>query len=273
VIYGYGDLSGTPQSDVIVAACYVGHESKWVALDRLWRAALRDAKARYFHATDFFACRGEFAGWERGSLRHRRAEGAFARAPGAVGLIGLAFGAETSAFPALRAEFEKARAPHRIRTLRLLCVQGCLEGIARLNKEHPMDRDERVAVVMESEQGIGEVVDYFNFAKKRRAEWTRGLIGVTHAGKELARLQAADLLAYEARKRLQGFLVCPDAPPRPTFARLIATENVKVELLTEERSRAAVPQIREFLKEWPDGLAKSPADAARAGKRSGGRTR
>jgi hypothetical protein len=260
VIYVYGDLSGTAKDKVVCAAVYIGHEKAWAEVDRKWAAALRFAKVEYFHATDFFAYppQGEFKGWKRDSVRWRRTAEMFTTAtwsrPGAPRQVkGYATGIVTEAFPALRSVLMKAQAPHRIKSMRLLCVTNCLAWISNWFRPTGLPPGERIQVLLEDEQGIGEVVDYFNFMKKRHASLTRDFLSLAPASKRVRPVQVADLFAHESWKGLQAQQKLPAAPPRPSFARMLEGGNLEVRLMTEEDVANSIPKVEQFFEQYPRG--------------------
>ena len=253
MIYVYGDISGKPTDKVVVSAIYIGHESTWADVDRRWGAALREATVDHFHATDFYARppRGAFEGWKHGSRRWRRADEAFttvARKP----LTGYATGMVTDAFPVLRAELVKTQAPHRISSLRLLCVTNCLNWVAYWVSRKALPEGERIQVLFEHEPGIGEVVSYFNYMKHRGALWTRGLLSLSTVSKHVHAAQVADLFAHQSWKALEADQGRP-RPPNPSFARMLAGENLEVRLMTDEDVATSIPKVREFLDRHPRG--------------------
>lgn len=252
----YGDLAGTERDRLYLAACYIAPAEDWVAADVKWAATLDWANVEQFHATDFFAYppRGAFEGWKHGSRRHRLAEERFTSILHSEALSGFAWGIETAAFSAMKPRLDNVKAKQRIQSLRLLCVQHCLERVSRffqINPLHPLDR---IVAVWESEKGIGEVKTFFKFAKKRGASWTRKYIDVTDAGKELRPLQIVDLFAYAARMSLEH-----PKSIRPSLNRVIKSGKVEVAVTTEAHVIASLPAIDEFFAEFPDGLARGPS--------------
>src|SRR3712207_2930841 len=92
--YVYGDLSGSDDSNVLVAACYLGKDEEWQAATEAWKRVLDDAGIRgAFHATDFFSGRKLFAGkeWDPKGGKHQEYAARFTAVAVDAGLIGFAF--------------------------------------------------------------------------------------------------------------------------------------------------------------------------------------
>lgn len=257
MIYIYGDMSGTPQTRVYVAACYLAPEVRWARATARWGDALGRAKVDYFHATDFFNCWGEFEGWQRGSRRHRDFEREFTSIAADVKLGGMVSGVETAGFDAeYRAALQGLKPSARIRSVRLLSIQFCLTHIADMFRQHPLPPYERISAMFENEKGIGEVVDYFTAQKKIRAPWTDRIISIIPGDKkDFYPLQMADLLAHEAHHHLTTFLSNRDARPTRSMERLMAGQCVTVRVATAAIMREALPEVRQFVQEYPGGIA------------------
>ncbi len=232
----YGDISGKPRDTAMVAAAYLGAEYRWAAVDDDWRRALSDAKVNHFHATDFFNCGGAFKAWKRGSKRHLETARQFTAIAVNHGLLGSAYGVNVAAYNSIVRPVMMEYVPKRERILtpRLLCVQGCLASLAKVVAEFPMNRRERVAVIFESEPGIGEVTDYFNRCKHRKEPWTTSFISVTSTVKSVRPLQVADLLAYESWKRLTDIFNETGRDKRRSLQRMLEKESIEIKYLAEE---------------------------------------
>jgi hypothetical protein len=198
VIELYGDISGKPQDIAMVAAAYFGTEAEWAAVDRAWAEALREAGVGYFHATDFFGCHREFADWTPNSKRHRAMAERFTAIAERHGLDGYAFGVEVTAFQdVVQPLMTKLPRKLRVQAARTFCVQGVLSRVANSLLKNPLPRYERIAITFEAEKGIGEAVDFFWHCKRKREDWTRGMLDFTTANKDSRPVQVADLLAHQ----------------------------------------------------------------------------
>jgi hypothetical protein len=252
VFYAYGDLSGTRLSRVHVAACLVGSERLWADVDARWKAALNWAKVDHFHATDFFSCHGAFRAWKKGSLRHREAEERFMTIAADSMLGGSIFGVETAGFDAgFQAVYNQKTKPRlRIRTTRLMAVQGCLVGINELVKRYPLPPRERISVLFEQEKGIGEVVDFFQAEKQRSAPWLRSVISVASVEKKNAcPVQVADLLAYEAYQYLTHYVAKHDAPFTSRLARFLVSGGIVWKVATVANLKDLIPKLVTWFEE------------------------
>lgn len=257
MLYAYGDLSGTARNKVYVVAGYVGHETRWAALDQKWAKALALANVDHFHATDFFANkpRGPFEGWKKESKRWLAAERAFTSAALSVSMVGFARGIHTAGYPQLRTELEKAQAKQKVRSLRLFAAQMFLERLAVQNKRKPLAVKERIAAYFEDEQGMGEVPSFFTFSKKKRAAWTEKFITVAPLPKkEIRPLQVADLFAHAAWQRLEYGV----DSLRPSQRQILESGQVEVLLMDEEELAKSAALIPAFLEQHPTGLVLPP---------------
>ena len=254
VIRIYGDLSGTSRNRFYVVACYVASEAQWSVADSRWKDALDRAGVDHFHATDFFSCHRAFRQWTKGSARHQEMEREFASVANAANLIGFANGVETAGYnDAFKTVLNKLKPRYRLRSLRLLCVQLCLQHIADVVEASNLPDDEGVAVVLEHEQGIGEVVDYFNKAKKQRAPWTKRIVSIGSGDKKKFRpLQIADLFAYLCFER---FAQGKKTAMRPSLARMLQGDRHGVRVTTAKALREALPELQAFVEQYPSGVA------------------
>lgn len=256
MIYVHGDISGKPEQRAMVAACWLGSESRWVLADRVWKKALDDAEVKYFHATEFFSCRGQFKGWVQNSPRQIEMAKRFAQVPRDYGLVGFGYAIDVPAFKRyLQPVLLKTSAPHRPASPRSFCVHGCLSRIARLIKQAGLPPGERVAVIFEDEHGIGDAIDYFTYCKRKREPWTSGIISLTSADKSLRPLQIADLLAHEAWRRATTLLTGEMRDPRKPFVQLVGDfRSVDLQIIGEADAKKSAADVVEFLKARPSGL-------------------
>ncbi|MGI9078763.1 MAG: hypothetical protein ACR2G6_15755 [Gemmatimonadaceae bacterium] len=261
VMFLYGDASGTRESRIYAVACYYGAEHRWAAADAAWAAALKWAKVDHFHATDFFACQDAFGGWKRGSIRHKTAERKFLSIASDAGLFGSVSGVETGGFDAeLRAAFHKVTSKHRVKSVRTLAFLLCYQGISRgILEKHPLPTHERISIVLESEKGIGEVIDYFWAEKKKRSPWTKDIITIAPGDKkEFRALQMADLLAYEARDYLTIRFTRADAELPPRLARLAESRRVRITIMNKASMRQMIPELQALFDKHPHGFTRPP---------------
>src|SRR5687767_1738130 len=178
----YGDTSRRDGHRILVAAGYFNLAKKWEKFEPPWQCALNDAGVDYFHATDFFACRREFKGWVQNSPKQNEFSERFAKIANRRAGLGLALGVDVEAFERVLApEIRSVKTPHGRFTPLMFVTTKLLATFAKLIWKGR----EPIAVVFEREDGMGEVIDYFNFLKKRRDSWTEHVVSFTQGEKQL----------------------------------------------------------------------------------------
>jgi hypothetical protein len=247
----YGDLSGNDRQGLLVAAGYVGTDAKWDSFGVEWLRALREAKVKEFHATDFFSCHGEFEGWELGSKKHVRFAKRFTAIAESYGGVGVVCGLPVAAFREhLAPVFGTMRTPHNRFTPKMLVTARLLSTVYR----NLCGRGVQVAAIFEQEDGMGEVIDYFNFLKKHKEPWTDMFVSFATADKALHPLQGADLLAHEGWRHCNAVANKTGREVRKSFKRLLANNRLDVELIDPDFLREAIPHISAWVAEHPEGL-------------------
>ena len=233
----------------MVAAGYWATERRWADADAAWEETLAWAKVDEFHATDFFACRKAFADWKINSRRHIEAIRRFTDIVQRFDLIGFAYGVDLRAYLKL-VRPATVTGPKWMRNIspRLFCVAGCLSLVSRMISRFAafMPRHERVAVLFEDEQGIGDAIAYFEYCKKRHEPWTKWLIGFDTADKGKRPIQMADLLAHEAWRRVTDHVRQTGRPQRKSLGAMLVGQHVAIEFATEESCKEMVATLRGF---------------------------
>jgi len=254
----YGDISGDESSPVMAAGCYLGRESNWRKAVAAWNSALSDAGVAYFHATDFYSCHGEFAGWKPNDSRHLEVAKRFTSIATDAGLIGFSFGMLCDAFktelmPVLRTEQRRCTLAHPRTFVALRCVSQVARFLGRANHH----TSERVRVVFEAEEGDGRYLDFFAECQERREAFTRFFDSFATENKRAVPLQIADLLAHEAWRRLKEHLTPTGRPMRKSLERMIVGEHIEVEALGYPEAKMNAEVFRNWLKIRPDGLIRA----------------
>lgn len=256
----YGDIGGGSRDEVMIAGCYIGSRMEWNRFDRDWRAALNEARADHFHATEWAGRHPPYAWLRNDDAKYAELSDRFASLPRAHNLYGFAYGIAAKVWhETIQPEMKKIRNKKRPYSARAFCYEGLFTNIANWIDSSPvrlLPTNERIGIVLEVEHGIGDIVDYFNYAKKRGEPWTRHFQNVTPGEKkELRELQAADMIAYEARREIIDLTANPNAPTRPMWKRMLEGERAAVIMMRADDAKASVDKVREFLREAPDGLA------------------
>jgi hypothetical protein len=247
VVYLYGDISGKKRDRAMVAAGYLATEQRWADADREWGEILKWARVDEFHATDFYACRGEFDGWKQNGARHIEAAKRFTSIAPRHELMGFAHGVDVATYQrAVAPELARARKA-RLRKVspRLLCVAVCLHEVHKLLSHFNIwPRHERISILFEDEQGIGEAIDYFTYCKHRHEPWTKWFIGFGTVEKCVRPVQVADLLAHEAWRHATEVIEPTGRAKRKSFAAMLEGQKVQFTFATEQTCREMVANLR-----------------------------
>lgn len=251
----YADISGKPNDSAMVAACYIGNLLDWLSIEREWREMLRDAGVQHFHSTDFYACQGEFKGWNRGSPEHKALAERVRDMPFQHNLKGFACGMQPQAFVSiLRPELDRIDAPQRPVSPRAFLLTSCLIHVsAILLPQFP--KGVRAYVLTDQEQGIGDAISYFKFCQRNDEPWTRVFWNMSTGDmRGSLPLQVADVLAYLTWKNAAAWMPNPAQPAHESFRRL--HRDVRFYVMNEDEMRANAPAFRAFVEANPDGLTR-----------------
>lgn len=214
ILTAYFDDSGTHAgSDAVAVAGYVSTPEKWAEFESEWRRALQDFGLSFFHMTDFANGAKAYAHWQRTTKQMRLArlvEIINAHVIGSVGTV-----IPTALFNRLFSAKAKA---HCGGSYGLAATANFVE-VARivraLNERGPWDA--WIAYVFESGTlGAGQVLKSFQYNKNdpKQEEELRLLSLRFEDKRQLAPLQAADILAYELYRQLPKQLGADPRPPR-----------------------------------------------------------
>ena len=244
-LQGYFDESGTHAgSPAIAVAGYISTVEQWSQFTVEWKEALGEfgmPDSAAFHMTDFVNRKKHFKGWTEGERRARLARliqiiNRHVIASVAIAVPGAAYAAVMS---------DKAK---RVTGGAYgLATFACMMDAATLLE--PSFPSVRIAYAFESgAKGIGQIMKVFqeNFNNPvQRAKLK--LAGLTLAGKEVAPLQAADILAYEMFKHLPRQLGVEARRPRLDSLRPLSVPLHKWGHLEEDE-----------LRKWDSVLIHSP---------------
>jgi hypothetical protein len=199
----YMDESGTHDgSPVVTVAAYVGKSKEWQNFTRRWKHANKPIEV--FHAADCQALRGEFKGWtpEQRDEHVKRLLPILAQSE----LFGQAVGINMLDYDA--AMFNRPDLKHMFGSPYATCFHWTVATI--MDHVESAGTNERIAFFHEQNDFQEEALAAFNWIKDRRFG-NRSMLSLTFAGKgDLVPLQAADVLAYEANKKLRN----PTGPSR-----------------------------------------------------------
>lgn len=252
VIQLCADVSGKDDQPVRVCAGLMGDQAHWERFEKEWRSALRDAGVSQFHATDFYACQREFAGWVKGSPKHIQFSRRFCAIAETQTMAGFVTGIEVDAFKRLLAPPLKGlkSTPNRQLTSLMMCctsmLQDASEAVGRLS-----NKDITIAALFEGEDGIGQAIGYDNNLRKLGMSWTERYASVGTSNKSFLPLQGADLLAHASFQHLKGILRNKGEIPelQAPLRRLTQNQRIKIDLLTEEYITPMLPTLRRYLDE------------------------
>ena len=241
VIRIYIDESGVHDgSPVVAVGAYAGRLETWPAFIEEWNRAKGSIKV--FHSADCAAYQGEFKGWNE-TDRNALVADLLTVLP-KYELYGIAMGINlrdvkeaTATEPDLADSPELAsffEAPYG------MCLQWTLRNIIERTEAVGI-RKEPIAVFHEQNDFQSEAMAAFEFVKRRRVSHV-GPMNIAFVEKDShVPLQAADVLAYEANKRLRD----PTRPQRRSIAAL--GDRISVEGFAKPNMPAFVASLREFI--------------------------
>jgi hypothetical protein len=236
----YIDETGThDDSPVVAVGAYAGRLETWPAFIEDWSRA--KAPINVFHSADCQALEGEFKGWtekNRDALVAR-----LLAVPARYELYGIAMGINLRDLAdAVAADADIADNPY------LGAFFGVPYGMSLIwvllniieRTEDAGIRHEPLALFHEQNDFHADAMKAFEFVKSRRKRHV-GPMTITFCGKdEFVPLQAADVLAYEANKRLRD----PSKPQRRSIAAL--GENITVEGFAKPNIHRIISGLKAF---------------------------
>jgi len=204
---GYFDESGDSrdsQHSALAVAGYVGPPSAWAVFENAWVAALAEFNIPYLHMRELSKRIGAFAAWTKGEPHIEERVGTLlGRLAGAIGIAGLkGFGATVVLRDVDRFNVETGLRLHP----KALAIYACALEVRQVFPDEVLellvDRMDRGEVLVETARKYGLTDNYYTALKnfpsfrvlpKSGAENPRNTPG----------LQAADFLAWEARKNYE----------------------------------------------------------------------
>lgn len=222
------DESGVHEgSQVITVGAYVGRPTAWSDWARSWNFHKRPIKV--FHSTDSAALRGEFKGWTKEQRDELVAKilPTIARASITPYVVGV----RLDDYHGLIDEYPEIKdlvgeKPHTA------CFQWVLQAIA--NQIRSRRKDQKLAVFHEKNDYEGAASECYDWMQTR---YPNTFVGLSFGKKEdFAPLRAADVLAYEANKRLRNYgrpdrrawsVLIPEAKQFPETLQYFDRESLK----------------------------------------------
>lgn len=240
----YLDESGTHDgSPVITVAAYLARPDQWAAFTQEWVQAI--SPAQVYHATDAANCRGEFDGWTPDQVAEV-AKKALPLIPKHT-LSAFAIGIHMDDYRvALKDKPEVRKAlgePYGC------CLQWLLSNILRAKAE--AGNRERIAFVHEeNDYGMEAHTVY---------QYLRGIWDVEHitsfafgSKKHVVPLQAADIYAYEANKRLRAGR---DKPNRRALDALLPDKSkASLKYLNRDNLPTMIERVERALQMSPEDV-------------------
>ncbi len=247
MFFGFFDESGLDEkSKSFFVGGYVAHMSVWFDFAGLWRRTLNRFGIEYFHMTDFENRQKQFREWPT----DKRLEliGELVSLITSSNLIGFGAGVvredyeeEVVASGILdRLPFTKEwwQEPY------LIGFQQCIVEAAREAADLPAS--ERVSFVFDRQDQFEHRLTAVFRQMAADTAWKNHIrLGeITFESKEgRAGLQAADIICYELRKRLDHRLTEPDRPIRKALQRLVVRQ-MPVKFIDAEGMRKVLDQVQ-----------------------------
>jgi len=263
-----GDANNQNETVFAMGGC-IASTNRWAKFDEQWGIALDEAdisRDKGFHATDFFARKIEpYNSWT--DREHAR----FARLFSAIAethfVVGVGRGVDVPAFNRivrpvqfLVRGFELFGVQARALSALIFTARPCMEYVGHLWHERP--KGEEIAVVIASGPGVGVAIEYFrhlqaNAHRYVKRYWTDGFSSFTSApSSSLFPLQAADLVAYEARLKLAKRTESNRREPRPSFNRLTRRNHLSIRTISEGGLTRYVNEMEHWNDVW-DAMTKT----------------
>jgi len=196
VIRVYLDESGIHEgSPVVTVAAYLARPKDWMRFTSEWKRAIKPAKC--YHATDAAACQGEFKGWTPDQVIElpKRALPIIPR----YTEMGVAIGIQMQ-------DFEVALKGRPTLRKQLGSPYGaCLHWVMATILKHKAENDnrEQIAFFHETNHYRGEALETFAHMEEIYNPQGARMTFAFGSKEKYVPLQAADILAFEANKRVR----------------------------------------------------------------------
>ena len=224
----YIDKSGTHDgSPVVTVAAYLARPKQWAAFTSEWRHAIRPINV--YHAADAANCHGEFEGWTPQQVADL--------AKRALPIIPKHTANAVAA--AIQMDDYNAALKGKRRLKALLgtpygaCLQWVLTILLRAKAEY--GNREQIAFFHEQNDYKPEAMAVYDYVVER---WNIGAVSSFTFGskQKYIPLQAADIYAYEANKRLRN----PSAPNRRALDALVPDKSSSVFEILQSREHGGI---------------------------------
>jgi Protein of unknown function (DUF3800) len=218
-LIAFFDESGhSSATEFFSLAAFVADDTDWAAFDHLWQDALHDAQAPYLHMKEFAHCVGPFQGWTE--EQRRALLGGCVNALNSIPAIAVGAALSMADFNALDSEARSA-----LRNPFFCCFQEVVRGVTLSALFEPADTRVRMVFSRQDEFGglakqlwsvmaemidVGPLMGSLEFANMR----------------DVAALQAADLLAYELRHHYHLRKTRPGSASRWAFREIVHHQRV-----------------------------------------------
>jgi hypothetical protein len=146
VLAAYLDASDPkPGVPVAVVAGFLASTEEWARFESLWKPFLKEFGIARFHATEYFARRGQFQNWS--DAKHLAAQGEVCRILKGIRPIGVGTALDTRAFDEWRASSDTffPSDPY------YLCVERTIYKLVHSISENP--NDEGIAIYCDQDKG------------------------------------------------------------------------------------------------------------------------
>jgi hypothetical protein len=206
-LLGYFDESGDPrdpQHAALAVAGYVGSQSAWAAFEDGWSAALSEFDISYLHMRELTKRIGAFAAWTKGdAVFEGRIEALLRRLAQVIGTAELkGFGATIVLKDVDRFNTETGLALDP----KALAIFACALEVRRVFPDETLellvDRMDRGELLIETARKYGLTDNYYTALKNFPCFRLLPKNGV-RSSRNTPGLQAADFLAWEARKNYE----------------------------------------------------------------------
>jgi hypothetical protein len=202
----YFDESGThTDSSILSLGVYISTNEQWREFEREWREVLDDAGITFFHMAKYESRHGEYKDWDNEKRVRviKRLLGIIKRRV-RIGIVScLIYSAYDELIKSDPARLAFFGTPYAFN------VHMCMKSISIWAERFSLSHFEPVAFVFENGAGYnGEIRRLFDrYVRVRHIKTNYRLDTLMFADKrEIVQLQAADILAYEARKRAMNQL-------------------------------------------------------------------
>jgi hypothetical protein len=211
VLKVFMDESGVHDgSPIVTVAGYIGRPADWRDWTKTWLRTLRSAGIKVYHAVDAQNLTGEFEDWDdvRVVELAKKLLPMIADSP----IYSVAVGMDLRVFELAMQGRDDLRSVFG--TPYVACAQWVMQIF--LNVAHQAGNTERIAFVHENNSYHGQVYEAFNWIKENSNRGENVISLTFGTKKDYPPLQCADILAYEANKRLRN----PHGKPRRSWEAL-----------------------------------------------------